>query len=301
MEQEENTGQSKFGKFHDKNYKLLLLIPIMLLLFSLVYMGTFYSKNKDFIYKDVSLTGGTSVTIYEKVDIANLESELSEKLEEINVREIYDLITKEQKAVIIETKTEGGKTKGILEEYLGHELINGENSSFEITGSALSESFYKQLLIAILFAFIFMAIVVFILFRIFIPSAAVIISAFADILMTLTLVNLLGMKMSSAGIIAFLMLIGYSVDTDILLTTRILKRHEGSLNKRIFGAFKTGTTMTLTSLLAIIFALIIVKSFSAVLSQIFIILAIGLGFDLLNTWITNVSILKWYVKKKNEN
>ena len=116
--------------------------------------------------------------------------------------------------------------------------------------------------------------------------------------MTLVVVNLLGIKVSSAGIIAFLMLIGYSVDTDILLTTRILKRNEGSLNQRIFGAFKTGTTMTLTSLFAVLFALIVVSSFSSVLTQIFTILSIGLAFDLLNTWITNVSILKWYMKKK---
>ena len=143
-----------------------------------------------------------------------------------------------------------------------------------------------------------MGFVVFIIFRTFIPSTAVILSAFADILMTLALFNFLGMKMSTAGIIAFLMLIGYSVDTDILLTTRILKRQEGSLNKRIFGAFKTGITMTLTSLLAISFALFIVKSFSVILSQIFTILIIGLGFDILNTWITNVSILKWYVEAK---
>jgi preprotein translocase subunit SecF len=58
--------------------------------------------------------------------------------------------------------------------------------------------------------------------------------------------------------------------------------------------------MTLTSLLAIIFALIISMSFSALLTQIFTILAIGLSFDLLNTWITNVSLLKWHVEK-NEN
>ena len=132
------------------------------------------------------------------------------------------------------------------------------------------------------------------------PSAAVIIAAFADIFMTLTLVNILGIKMSSGGIVAFLMLIGYSVDTDILLTNRILKRVEGTLNERIFGAFKTGITMTLTSLLAIIFALIISMSFSALLTQIFTVLAIGLSFDLLNTWITNVSLLKWHVEK-NEN
>ena len=130
------------------------------------------------------------------------------------------------------------------------------------------------------------------------PSMAVILSAFADIFMTLVLVNILGMKISNAGIVAFIMLIAYSVDTDILLTTRILKRHEGSINQRIFGAFKTGITMTLTSLLAMALALIVVKSFSPVLTQIFSIIVIGLGFDILNTWITNVSILKWDVEKK---
>jgi len=292
--------RDKAKNWHDKYYKLFLLVPLVLLLFSLIYMGIFYSKNNDFIYKDISLTGGTSVTLYGQIDKLGLEQTLSEKLEDISTREIYDLITREQIAVIVETKTESGEAEKILEEYLGYEL-DEDNSSFEFTGSALSESFYRQLLIAILFAFLFMAIVIFIIFRTAIPSAAVIISAFADILMTLVLVNFLGIKLSSAGIVAFLMLIGYSVDTDILLTTRILKRHEGSINQRIFGAFKTGITMVLTSLVAIILALIIVKSFSIILTQIFTILAIGLSFDILNTWITNVSILKWYVERKNEN
>jgi len=296
MEQETEHSEKNW---HDKYYKLLLLIPLIILVFSFMYMYAFYQQNEDIIYKDISLTGGTSVTISEKIQVEDLEQALSDKLNDVNIREIYDLITGEQKAIVIETKSDGALTKEVLEDYLEYELTE-ENSSFEFTGSALSESFYKQLLIAILIAFIFMAIVVFIIFRTVVPSTAVIISAFADILMTLVLVNILGLKMSSAGIVAFLMLIGYSVDTDILLTTRILKRTEGSINQRIFGAFKTGMTMTLTSLLAVSFALIVVKSFSAVLAQIFTILAIGLCFDLLNTWITNVSILKWYVERKRK-
>jgi len=297
----EHQQENNVKNWHDKYYKLLLLIPIFIFIFSLVYVSNFYAKNNDFIYKDISLTGGTSVTIYSQLNTEDLKNSLSEKLEDINVREIYDIVTKEQKAIIIETKSDGEITEQAIEEYLGYELVDGENASFEFTGSTLSDSFYKQLLMAILFAFILMALVVFIIFRTFVPSAAVIISAFADILMTLALVDFFGMKMSSAGIVAFLMIIGYSVDTDILLTTRILKRDEGNLNERIFGAFKTGITMTLTSLLAIIFALIIVRSFSLVLTQIFTILAIGLGFDILNTWITNVSILKWYMEKKGKN
>jgi preprotein translocase subunit SecF len=101
--------------------------------------------------------------------------------------------------------------------------------------------------------------------------------------------------MSSAGIIALLMLIGYSVDTDILLTNRVLKRQEGSLNERLWGAFKTGMTMIMTSLVAVAVALLVVKSFSVTLTQIFTILSIGLIFDIFNTWVTNASILKWHV------
>ena len=293
---EESAEKSK-KHWHDRYYKYLLIIPLILILFSIVYMISFYQSNGDIFYKDISLTGGTTLTISEKLSANTLLEDLSGNLEDLNTREIYDLITGEQKAVVLETKTGSVETKEIVENYLGYQLTE-KNSSLEFTSSIFSENFYKQLLIAILIAFVFMAIVVFIIFRNLVPSVAVIISAFADILMTLVLANILGLKMSLGGIIAFLMLIGYSVDTDIMLTNRILKRTEGSLNERTFGAFKTGLTMTLTSLFAFAIALILVNSFSNVLAQIFTILVIGLGFDILNTWITNVSIIKWYMERK---
>ncbi|RMG82334.1 MAG: protein translocase subunit SecF [Bacteroidetes bacterium] len=298
---EENKEKSEIKKkenWHDRYYKILLIIPVALFLVAIIHTSLFYSSTGDFFAKDISLTGGTSVTLNGKFDERKIKEDLSGKLAELNTREIFDVVTGEKKAIVLETVTDGEETRQILEEYLGYKLTN-ENSSFEFTGSILSKSFYKQLILALLFAFLFMAVVVFILFRTFVPSSAVIISALGDILMTLTVVNLLGIKVSSAGIVAFLMLVGYSVDTDILLTTRILKRRkEGQLNERIYGAFKTGMTMTLTSLLAMVFAFFIVRSFSQVLTQIFTVLIIGLSFDILNTWITNTSILKWYAIKK---
>jgi len=260
-------------------------------------MGYFYSVNGDFMYRDISLTGGTSFTIQDDISSEKLKQDLALELEEINTREIYNLANGQREAIVIQTKSSVEHTKQVLEDYLGYEL-NERNSSIEFTGSTLSESFFKQLLIAILIAFVFMALVVFIIFRTFVPSLAIIISAFFDIFMTLLAVNLLGIKMSTAGIVAFLMLIGYSVDTDILLTNRVLKRY-GEVNSKILSAFKTGMTMTTTSIVAVGVALIFAISFSVVLTQIFTILFIGLAFDLLNTWITNVSILKWYVVSKN--
>jgi len=301
-----------FAKFHDKNYKLFLLIPLILLIFSFVYLGFFYSQHNDFFYKDISLTGGTIITINdENLNPVELEGYLSSKLENVNIRQISDLMTKKQLAVIVETKNsecnelEIEQTKKILEDHLGYSLIEGENSTIECTGSTFSGNFYKQLLVAILIAFILMSVVIFIQFKSFIPSLAVIYSAFADILMSLVVINLLKIPLSTAGIVAFLMLIGYSVDTDILLTNKVLKREGKSINQKIWESFKTGITMTFTSIVAVLAALFIVGPFSSTLFQIFFIMLLGLIFDILNTWVTNVSIIKWYAlskeKKKNEN
>jgi preprotein translocase subunit SecF len=291
--------KKKLIEFHDKNYKKLLIIPLILILFCFSYLFVFYSQHNDFFYKDISLKGGTSVTINGEINSENLKNAISDKLEDVNVREISDLITQKSLAAIVETTSDEKITRSVLENYLGYKLTE-ENSSFEFTGATLSESFYKQLLIALLISFFLMAIVVFLQFKAIVPSLAVIFSAFADILMTLVLLDILSIKLSSAGIVALVMLIGYSVDTDILLTNKVLKRSGDSLNKKIFDSFNTGITMTITSLFAVIVADLIVGSFSSILHQIFLIMAIGLCFDIFNTWLTNVSIIKWYAIKKKK-
>ncbi|MGY4884254.1 MAG: protein translocase subunit SecF [Nanobdellota archaeon] len=299
MEEHQDNETHERKNWHDRYYKKLLIIPLVLLVFSLVYLGIFYSQHKDFILKDISLTGGTSVTINGKLDTSSLEKEMSSEFGEVNIRIVSDLITGEQLATIIETTATSDETKAFLEDYLGYELTE-ENSSFEYSESSFTQDLYRQLILALLLAFLLMTIVVFILFRNLVPSLTVVSCVLIDMIMTIALVNILGIKVSTGGIIAFLMLIGYSVDTDILLTNRILKRHDGTLNQKIKGAFKTGITMTLTSLFAVLAAMFVVKSFSAILTQIFLIISIGLFFDIINTWITNVSILKWYILAKEK-
>jgi len=129
------------------------------------------------------------------------------------------------------------------------------------------------------------------------PSFAVILSAFSDIVVTLAIVNLLGIKLGTAGIAAFLMLIGYSVDTDILLSTKVLKRKVGTIYERVTGAMKTGLTMSATTLIAIAIALSLILSLD--IKQIMTIVIIGLCIDLINTWIQNAGLLRWYIERKS--
>ena len=249
------------------------------------------------MFKDISLSGGSTITIQGDIDSNAIESAIKSQFPDLSIRKLTDIGTGKSLALILETSAQPDEIKPALEKYLGYKLTD-ENSSFEFTGPSLSESFYKQLLIALLISFILMSIVVFFSFKTFIPSLAVIFAAFSDIVMPLALIDFLGIKISAAGISAFLMLIGYSVDTDILLTSRALRKKGGNLNQRIFGAFKTGSFMTLTALIAVLPAFFIISGLPDSFRQIFFILALGLFADLINTWLTNASIIKWYCVKR---
>lgn len=334
-----------FGKFYDKNYKKFLIIPALLILASVIYLSVYTATNGMPINPDVTLTGGTTYTIETNYSASDMEQKLGEIFEDFDVQSISDNAGNQLQLIITSPEESSDAIKSEVEDILGFKLTV-ENSSKEQTDSSLSSEFYKQLLVAIILAFFWMAAAVFIIFSkggkrkfwviianlvfaIFlgnfflrwnpilglivflafavgfiytyiknsVPAFAVMLSAFADIAMTLALVDLIGMKISTAGIVAFLMLIGYSVDSDIMLTSRILRKKE-TTNEAIKGAFKTGTTMTFTSIIAVGIALIVVYPFASVLNQIFTILLIGLSFDLVNTWITNASILKWYMEAK---
>ncbi|MEK6829953.1 MAG: protein translocase subunit SecF [Nanoarchaeota archaeon] len=282
---------------YDKSYKWMFFIPFVILLVSLVYLGIFYAKTGDIIYKDVSLSGGTSITINGEVDRSQIEAPLKEKFSDVSFTRLEDITTRKQIALMVESSASPEELKPEIEKILGYKL-DEKNSSTEFTGASLGKDFYRQLIQALIISFFLMAIVIFILFRTFVPSTAVIFAIFADIVMPLALIDFLGMKVSAAGIAAFLMLIGYSVDTDILLTSRALKSKEGSLNSRIFRAFKTGSLMTLTALAAVLPAFFIVTGLPDSFRQIFLILALGLFGDLINTWLTNASIIKWYCTRK---
>ncbi|MDD4483354.1 MAG: protein translocase subunit SecF [Methanoregula sp.] len=171
------------------------------------------------------------------------------------------------------------------------------NARIDQIGESFGKTLQDQAFFAMILAFIGMAIVVFLAFRTFVPSCAVVLSAFADMAMTAAMMNVVGIPLTLGTTAALLMLIGYSVDSDILLTTRVLKR-QGKLNDKLTGAFHTGIIMTSTTLAAVV-VLFVVSWLGQVqvVEEISAVLLIGLVFDIMNTWLTNVGILKWYVLK----
>jgi preprotein translocase subunit SecF len=120
--------------------------------------------------------------------------------------------------------------------------------------------------------------------------------AFSDVFFSLAVFNLMNLKLNTAGVAAFLMLVGYSIDTDILLAVRVLKRKEGTIFERTIGAMKTGMMMSAAALIAVFTAYFLTHS--TIIKEIMFILAVGLIGDIIFTWIQNAGILRWHLERK---
>lgn len=282
-------------KVYEKNYKKLILISLGLLIISLIILGINYFSTGYVIERDISLKGGISITIEkEGLNEQEISSYLNEKFGNVNVRTLTELSTRKNIGLIIESSNVNeDELKTALKEKINFEEKQYSSESYS---SSFSESFYKQLIMVLIFAFILMAIVVAVTFRTFIPSLAVILAAVTDIITTLAVISLLNLQISAGGITAFLLIIGYSIDTDVLLTTKLIKRKIGTMYERFAQSVKTGLTMTVTSIAAVFVGYLF--SAASVLKEIFLIIFIALIIDIITTYIGNGSILIWYIRNK---
>ena len=267
--------------------KQLVIIPLAMLAVSLVLLALNMVATGMPVTPGIDFSGGTAVTIFTADSKEQIQSTFAG----------YPLID------ISEGVNNGKFLKfGSMEDTKFQSLTTLIYQKFpdakvDQIGETFGKTLQSQAVLAMIFSFIGMSIVIFISFRTFVPAVAVVLSAFADMVMTAATMNIVGIPLSLGTVAALLMLIGYSVDSDILLTNRVLKR-QGKLNDKLSGAFHTGIIMTSTTLAAAA-AMFVVSWLGSVqiLMEISAVLLIGLVFDILNTWLTNVGILKWYVLK----
>ena len=267
--------------------KQLVIIPLVLLIASLLLLSLNMATTGMPVKPGIDFSGGTAVTL----DTTETADQLRSAFAGYPLTEVSEGVN-------------NGKFLkfGAMDDAQFRALADQINKNYpdakvDQIGESFGKTLQQQAVLALIFSFIGMAIVIFIAFRTFVPAAAVVISAFADIAMTAAAMNIIGIPLTLGTTAALLMLIGYSVDSDILLTNRVLKR-QGKLIDKLKGAFDTGISMTSTTFAAIA-AMLLVSWIGSVeiLMQISAVLLIGLAFDVMNTWLTNAAILKWYVQK----
>jgi preprotein translocase subunit SecF len=271
------------------SYKPLIIIPVII---TLIALGIIFTGG---LQQGIDLKGGS-------IAILQLEQPVTNDQLSIMVQNSTgvqaDLITVTTTGTNQSTVQIAGSAADVV---AVASALNGTATiqSYRSVGPLLSKQSLTQVYYALAFAFIFMSITVFIIFRNLVPSLAVILAAFCDIIIAIGGMSVFGIPLSLASVGALLMLIGYSVDTDILLTTRVLKRREGTINERAKDAMKTGFTMAAAAIGSMMALYLVVKFFmpyAQVLDQIAAVLIIGLVADVLATWLMNLGILRWYME-----
>ena len=285
-----------FDKISDtmlKNHKSGLILSFVVLFGILLFLGNQQITTGFVVPQGIDFTGGTQamVEVTGAINIDTLKQSLETTTDSrITIKQLTDTNT-----ITIESKTP--ISKEILKAAITESGAEYKSSSIHTVGASLGAAFFSEALKALLTAYIFMSLIVFFLFRTFVPSMAIILASFADVVTAIFGMNLLGLNLSMATVAGLLILIGYSIDTDILLSTRVLKRRsEGTVDERIKSSMKTGLTMSVTSIIAMVVLFLI--STSIVLDEIAIVIIMGLTADIFYTWFQNVGILKLYAEKK---
>jgi preprotein translocase subunit SecF len=266
--------------------KQLVIIPLAILAVALILIALNMATTGMPVTPGIDFSGGTAITVI----TTDTKEQITSYFADYPLVEVSDMGNgKFLKFGLMDDAKYKSLTSLINQKY--------PDARIDQIGETFGKSLQSQAVLALIFSFIGMSIVIFLSFRTFVPSGAVVLSAFADMVMTAAAMNIIGIPLSLGTLAALLMLIGYSVDSDILLTNRVLKR-QGKLNEKLAGAFHTGIIMTSTTLAAAA-AMFVVSWFGAVqiLMDISAVLLIGLIFDVMNTWLTNVGIIKWYVLK----
>ncbi len=297
-----------------RNYERYAVIPLAMILFSVAVIGFSYFStaqapyvqfengsleiaNGDIFEKSVQFTGGTEITYDVGNDVTPTDMESAFGGSGFPDAQAQTGSTGAGNVIFVKVTQDIDQARA--QEVVDSADITATASSVNSFSASIAGSFFTQARVAILLGFTIMSLAIFIAFRDLTPSIAVILAAAGDIIFASSLMILLGIPLSLGSIAALLMLIGYSVDTDIVLSTRTLRQSRGSLKDRIWSSTKTGITMSSGGIAA--FTILYIASYlmigvSSTLTEIASVMVIGLLADMPFTWFGNAIILKKYIE-----
>ncbi len=269
----------------------LVAVPATLFTLALLVLAVSYALTGSPVSLGYEFTGGVSIQIEDGSTVQEVREDftgIEGVPEPENVRSItggavvnYGPLTDDEQSAIDDFRRD-----------------NYPDASLSAVSAAYGSSLLVQSMGAVAFAFLLMSLIIFAFFRTFVPSAGVVASALGDMVVPIAFMTVVGIDVSLATIPAILLLIGYSIDSDILLTRNVLTGKRREFYDNVRSAMRTGVTMTTTSMAAMFMMAVAAQVFNVfVLRDIGLILFVGLATDLVNTYMMNIAVLRWHVSR----
>ncbi|NAZ26139.1 MAG: hypothetical protein GU343_01190 [Nanoarchaeota archaeon] len=285
----------KILSFIEKNYKKFLMISILILVIFVGIILFNYFKYGYIINKSITISGGYVTLINNNYHITN--SEIQNVLNQMNITDYVLYST--PNIVYIES---GKEINGTL-------LINLLNQDYNIKllptdisiqqySSLVGNLIFNQFLFFVILAMVLTAFVIFIAFRASKITLNIISTILFDIIGLLAILSITKYPIGANGFIGMLMILGFAIDNNVVLSTNIVKEKDKPFIERVRMSFRVGMLMEIIALYTLLLLYFIVPEPSV--DEFAFVLSIAIILDLLYYLIGNIPLYKYFEAKKEQ-
>ena len=322
------------AEIYRRYYKQLIFVPVIVFGVTLLFLPSlklgidftggisvsFSSKSKvspdslaDFLksrlnVSDVSVTpvsGGYIVELSyppELKKVYNLFNAWTEKRDRSALTELNKLLggtIRDENSVDIYVTQYADRVKKRIVEIIREKIPDAGNFVVQDIVPVLGAEFWNLMRNVAITAIILLLIAVIFYFRHPVPVLIMLVSGIFDGVAMLSFMGLSNIPLTLSTMAIVLMMVGYSIDTDVVASTFVFKRRkEGDVFKQAERAFFTGATMSVTTLIA----MLVIYGVGFLVRNITVIrmanvMIYGVLADLIITWLFNTPVLIWIGEK----
>jgi len=285
----------KILSFIENNYKKFLMISMVIFV---IFVGTIlfnYFKYGYIINKSITISGGYVTLINNNYHITN--PEIQNTLNQMN---ITDYVLYNTPNIIY---IESGKQ---INETLLINLLNQDYNikllptdiSIQQYSSLVGNLIFNQFLFFVILAMILAAFIIFISFRASKITLNIISTILFDVVGLLSILSITKYPIGANGFIGMLMILGFAIDNNVVLSTNIVKEKEKPFIERVRMSFRVGMLMEVIALYTLLLLYFIVPEPSV--DEFAFVLSIAIILDLLYYLIGNIPLYKYFEAKKEQ-
>ncbi|MFZ8800831.1 MAG: hypothetical protein ACO2ON_01470 [Candidatus Nanopusillus sp.] len=285
----------KILSFIENNYKKFLLLSISLFAIFVGIILFNYFKYGYIINKSITISGGYVTLINNNYNLTN--TEIQNILNQMNMTDYVLYSTSNIIYIASRDQINGTLLISLLDQYYNIS-IQPSDISIQQYSSLVGELIFNQFLFFVILAMILAAFVIFIAFRVSNTTLNIISTILFDVIGLLAILSITKYPIGANGFIAMLMILGFAIDNNVVLSTNMIKEKDKPFIERVKMSFRVGMLMEIIALYTLLLLYFIVpdpsvKEFAFVLSTATIL-------DLTYYLIGNIPLYKYFEAKKEQ-
>ncbi len=291
----------QLASFVEKHYKMFLALNIVLILSFAGFIGYKAFVEGEVFKKDISLTGGVLVTVPYNFSTEISPIVLSNQITQYtgipsDVRIIYDSLS--GKPIFLQIESENITEQQVISFFKNEYNITFSSDSVQVQefDPYFGESVWNEYVKLVEIVIVLIGIMIYLRFRNVVGTTAVISTILFDLLGTIAIISAIKYPISTVAFVAFLMIVGYAIDNNIVMATNYTKEKDLPFTKRMAMALFTGILMDLTTLIVLFLMYLLIES--SIIREISLILGIALTLDLYYLIFGNIAIYKYFDEKR---